>query len=129
MQIEKLKPAPVEDVRLYAPFCPQAFRDTVLPQALSLYNAGFLEGQRHIERGQAIPFIATWQPSKLPLDLTRCRLQFDGNPDLSYEITMQNSELVKELIDAINNYQRTKQVDFPQSFYKKLLRVTEQTQV
>ncbi|PSB01794.1 type IV pilus biogenesis protein EbsA [Merismopedia glauca] len=129
MQIENLKPAITEDVRLYAPFCPQAFRDSVLPQALTLYNGGFLEGERYIEGGQGIPFVATWQPSKLPLDLTRCRLQFDGNPELSYEVTMQNSELVKELIDVINNYQRTKHIDFPQSFYKKLLRVTEQTQV
>jgi hypothetical protein len=129
MQIENLKPAVVEDVRLYAPFCPQAFRDTVLPLALTLYNNGFLEGERQIEGGQAIPFVATWQASKLPLDLTRCRLQFDGNPELSYEVTMQNSELVKELIDVINNYQRTKRVDFAQSFYKKLLRIVEQTQV
>jgi hypothetical protein len=129
MQIENLKPAVIEDVRLYAPFCPQAFRDTVLPQALTLYKQGFLEGQRNIEGGQGIPFVATWQPSKLPLELTRCRLQFDGNAELTYEVTMQNSELVKELIDLINHYQRTKHVDFPQSFYKKLLRITEQTQV
>jgi hypothetical protein len=125
MQIENLKPAVTEDIKLYAPFCPPAYRDTVLPQALTLYNAGFLEGQRYIEGGQGIAFAASWQPSKLPLDLTRCRLQFDGNPELTYEVTIQNSELVKELIDLINNYQRTKHVDFPQSFYKKLLRVAE----
>ncbi len=94
----------------------------MLPLAISLYQKGSLEGNRKIEGGDSIPFVATWYVSRLPLDLTRCRLQFDGNAELSYEVMMANSELVDFLIDVIMNFKRTRTIDFSHTFYRKLLR-------
>lgn len=37
----------------------------------------------------------------LPADLTRCRLQFDGDADLSYEMVMATFEFVDFLFDVI----------------------------
>ncbi len=84
-----------------------------------------LEGQRKIEGSDSIPFIATWNVSTLPADLIRCRLQFDGNADQSYELLMQSSEFVDFLIDVVLNFQRTRITDFSKAFYRKLLRVDE----
>jgi hypothetical protein len=125
--IEKLEPADREDINLYAPFYPAGTRE-ILPRALSLYKKGYLEGQRQIEGSDSITFVATWAVSRLPLDLTYCRIQFDGQADLSYQVTVQNSELVSYLIDVINAYKRSRLVDFPQTFYRKLLRISEQAQ-
>jgi hypothetical protein len=125
--IEKLEPADREDINLYAPFYPPATRE-ILPKALSLYKKGYLEGQRQIEGSDSITFVATWPVSRLPLDLTCCRIQFNGQAELSYQVTLQNSELVNYLIDTINAYKRSRTVDFPQPFYRKLLRMSEQTQ-
>jgi hypothetical protein len=33
------------------------------------------------------------------------RLQFDGNAELSYEVTMANSEFMNYLIEVIMNFQ------------------------
>jgi len=41
--------------------------------------SGSSEGKRKIEASDSIPFVATWNVSNLPADLTRCRMQFDGN--------------------------------------------------
>ncbi|NER30267.1 MAG: hypothetical protein F6J89_22245, partial [Symploca sp. SIO1C4] len=90
-----------------------------------LYQQGSLEGNRHIEGGESIPFVATWFVSNLPADLTRCRLQFDGNAELSYEINMANYEFVNYLIEVIMNFKRSRLTDFSQSFYRKLLRIDE----
>lgn len=125
MSIDQLQPAPNQQVSVYAPYYPQAGKRSLLPLAISLYQKGALEGQRKIEGGESIPFIATWNVSMLPADLTRCRIQFNGNADLSYELTMANFEFVDYLIELIMNVKRTRLTDFSQGFYRKLLRLDD----
>ncbi|MDB9313282.1 hypothetical protein PN462_09245 [Spirulina sp. CS-785/01] len=122
--LDQLKAASKSDAVVYAPYF-QGQKRTVLPYAIGLYQKGSLEGERTIEGGESIPFVATWFVSKLPSELTRCRLQFEGNADLSYEVDMQNSEFVSHLLEIIVNYKRTGQVDFSRTFYRKLLRLDE----
>lgn len=124
MSIEKLQPAEQRDVIVYMPYYQGAKRN-MLPLAISLYQKGGLEGQRKIEGGESIPFVATWYVSKLPAELTRCQLQFDGNAELSYEVTMANSEFMDYLIELIMNFKRTRIADFSQAFYRRLLRIDE----
>ncbi len=128
MSIEKLQPAPAPQCGVYAPYYPQAGKKQLLPFAISLYQRGSLEGQRNIEGADSIDFIATWNVSSLPADLCRCRLQFDGNAELSYEVLMANFEFVDFLIEVISAYRRSRVADFSQSFYRKLLRLDEQPQ-
>jgi hypothetical protein len=90
-----------------------------------LYQQGRLEGQRRIEGGEGITFAASWYVSKLPSELTRCRIQFDGQAELSYEMTILNAEFIDYLIEVINIKKDTKVVDFPQSFYRKLLKIDD----
>ncbi|MEQ8536761.1 MAG: hypothetical protein RIB93_04760 [Coleofasciculus sp. D1-CHI-01] len=121
MSIEKLQPAEKAAVGVYMPYYQGAKRNA-LPLAISLYQQGSLEGNRRIEGGESIPFVATWFVSKLPSEPTRCRLQFDGNAELSYEVTLPNSEFINYLIEIILNFKRTRLTDFSQTFYRKLLR-------
>lgn len=122
MAIEKLQPAPNQQVGVYQPYYPQQGKRSILPYAISLYQKGALEGERKIEGGESIPFIATWNVSALPADLTRCRIQFDGNADLSYELMMANFEFVDFLIEVVLNFKRARTTDFSQTFYRKLMR-------
>ncbi len=124
MAIENLQPANARDVNVYAPYY-QGRKRNALPFAISLYQKGSLEGSRKIEGGESIPFVASWLPSSLPADLTRCRMQFDGNADLSYELTLANFEFVDYLIDVIFNFKATRMTDFSQGFYRKLLRLDD----
>lgn len=125
MAIDQLQPAPSNQVGVYVPYYPQAAKRSLLPLAISLYQKGSLEGQRKIEGGESIPFVATWNVSTLPADLTRCRIQFDSEPDLSYELMLANFEFVDFLIEVIMNFRRARLADFSQSFYRKLLRLDE----
>jgi len=124
MSIEKLQPADKGAVGVYMPYYQGAKRN-LLPLAISLYQKGSLEGQRRIEGGDGIPFIATWFVSKLPAEMTRCRFQFDGNAELSYEVSMANSEFINYLIEVIMNFRRSRVTDFSQTFYRRLLRIEE----
>lgn len=124
MAIDQIKPADQRVVGVYLPYY-QGGKRNMLPYAISLYQNASLEGERKIEGGESIPFLATWYVSNLPADMTRCRLQFDGNADLSYEVTMANYEFVDFLIDVLMNYRRTHATDFSQAFYRKLLRLDE----
>ncbi len=124
MSIDQLKPAPKDLCIPYTPYY-QGEKRNILPRAISLYQQASLEGHRKIEGGESIPFVATWMVYMLPSDLTRCRLQFDVNAELNYEIMMQNSDFVDFLIDVIRNYDRTREVDFSKEFYRKLLNVDE----
>ncbi len=119
--IEQIKPAGRADVIIYIPYYSKN-KHNWLPHAIALYHNGSLEGNREVEGGEKIPFVASWYVSKLPSELTRCRLQFDGQADLSYEVTLSNSEFIDYLIDVIMNFKRSKITDFPRSFYRKLLR-------
>ncbi|MBE9008958.1 hypothetical protein IQ250_01895 [Pseudanabaenaceae cyanobacterium LEGE 13415] len=125
MSIEKLQPAPTQQVGVYMPYYPQQGKKQLLPFAISLYQKGALEGERKIEGGDSIPFIASWNVSTLPADLCRCRIQFEGNAELSYEIMMANFEFVDFLIEVIHNFKRSRMSDFSQSFYRKLLRIDD----
>lgn len=124
MSLEKLKPAKPQEINVYAPYY-QGRKRKALPFAISLYREGNLEGSRQIEGGESIPFVATWSVSTLPADLTRCRLQFDGNADLSYELTLANFEFIDHLIDVLFCIKTTKVTDFSQTFYRKLLRLED----
>ena len=124
--IEQLEPASKEEVLVYQPYHPKDKHKT-LPYALSLYYKGYMEGSRIIEGGESVPFAASWYVSKLPSELTRTRLQFQGQAELSYEITILNAEFISFLIDAIEMFKESKTFDFPQGFYRKLLRFEEPT--
>lgn len=124
MSIETLQPANPRDVNVYAPYY-QGRKRNALPLAISLYQKGNLEGSRKIEGGESIPFVASWSVSSLPADLTRCRMQFDGNAELSYEVTLANFEFVDFLIDVIFYFKSNRIADFSQGFYRKLLRLDE----
>jgi hypothetical protein len=124
MSIQQLQPASQQDIRVYLPYF-QGNKRNILPLAISLFKKGVLEGQRKIEGGDGIPFITTWNVSTLPADLIRCRIQFEGNAELSYEILMQSSEFIDFLIDVLLNFQRTRITDFSKAFYRKLLRQEE----
>ncbi|MBK4732175.1 hypothetical protein JJD41_20230 [Oxynema sp. CENA135] len=120
--LEKLQPADNREVGVYMPYY-QGNKRAVLPRAIGLYRQGSLEGERKIENGEDVPFVASWHVSTLPADLTRCRLQFDGNAELSYEITMANFEFIDFLIDVIIGFKRYQIVDFSKPFYRKLLQM------
>lgn len=124
MSIDQLQPADQRNVSVYMPYF-QGNKRSILPLAISLYRKGVVEGQRKIEASDGIPFVATWNVSTLPADLTRCRMQFDGNAELSYEIIMASSEFVDFLIDVILNFKRARTTDFSKAFYRKLLRLDE----
>lgn len=119
--INSLKPVGKGDVAIYQPYYAKSKHD-VLPYAISLYRQGALEGQREIENSENIDFVASWFVSKLPSELTRCQVQFNGQADLSYEVTMSNSEFIDYLIEIIINYNNDQTTDFPREFYRKLLR-------
>ncbi|KKJ01140.1 type IV pilus biogenesis protein EbsA [Prochlorothrix hollandica] len=123
MDFSKLAPAEKRDVFIYKPYYSNQDQNkqNVLPFALTLYRQESLEGERSIEGGKNIPFLATWFASNLPADLTRCRLQFDNNAELGYEVTLPNHEFIGYLSDLLVTYKRNKQTDFPISFYRKLL--------
>ncbi|HEY9906737.1 MAG TPA: type IV pilus biogenesis protein EbsA [Thermosynechococcaceae cyanobacterium] len=125
MSLEQLQPAPPQQAAVYVPYYPQAAKRSMLPLAIGLYQKGVLEGQRKIEGGESIPFIATWSVSTLPADLTRCRIQFDGNAELSYELMLANFEFIDFLIDVVMSFRRSRLADFSQTFYRKLLRIED----
>lgn len=121
MSINQLKPAEKGEIAVYTPYYPEK-RRRYLPHAISLYKQKSLEGARNIEGGENIPFVVTWNVSLLPADITRCRMQFDDNPELSYDVTMATYEFVDFLIDVLLNYHRTHTIDFSKTFYGKLLK-------
>ena len=125
--IEKLQPAHKDDTKMYLPFYGKEQQE-VLPYALSLYQQGYLEGARIIEGREPIKFLATWyvSKSKLPYEKTRCRIQFNSQADLSYELNLSNSEFIEYLILLIKNFQKSRESDFVQKFYRKLLRMEEE---
>jgi hypothetical protein len=122
--LDKLEAATKADVVVYMPYYPKD-KHSVLPYAITLYREGSLEGCRQIENGTGIPFVASWYVSKLPSELTRCRLQFEGQADLSYEMTIINAEFIDYLIDSIKTFKQAGAADFSQGFYRKLLRYSE----
>lgn len=124
MSFEQLQPATQQQASVYLPYV-QGSRRNFLPYAITLYQKGVLEGHRKIESSDNVPFVATWNTATLPSDLTRCRMQFDGNAELNYEVMMASFEFINFLIEIIENYKRYRLTDFPQPFYRKLLRIED----
>ncbi|MBW4673516.1 MAG: hypothetical protein KME52_05705 [Desmonostoc geniculatum HA4340-LM1] len=124
MSIEQLQPATQQQASVYLPYVQGAKRN-FLPFAISLYQKGVLEGHRKIEASEHVPFVASWNVATLPSDLTRCRVQFDGNAELSYELMMASFEFINFLIELMENYKRYRATDFSQAFYRKLLRIDD----
>jgi hypothetical protein len=122
-QFQQLQPASPQDLNMYYPYYKDSGKRNILPLALSLYKKGALEGQRNIEGLNGIPFVATWSTSSLPSDLTRCRLQFNEDADLSYEVSLTNNEFIDYLIEIIVSSKQRKIADFSQGFYRRLLRM------
>jgi hypothetical protein len=52
-------------------------------------------------------------------------MQFDGQADLSYELSILNWEFIDLLITVIKGFKQFGAADFPQVFYRKLLRFEE----
>lgn len=119
--IDQLEPASKGDVMIYQPYYHKD-KHKILPLSISLYQQGRLEGERRIEGSNGITFAASWYVSKLPSELTRCRIQFDGQAELSYEMTILNAEFIDYLIEVINIKKETKVVDFPRVFIENCLK-------
>lgn len=119
--LDKLPPAGRADLLMYMPYYSKD-KHSYLPLAISLYQQGSIEGTRRVEGIPGIPFVASWSVTKLPSELTSCRLQFDGQLDLNYQSIIVNSDFVGYLIDVMINHKRYKFIDFPAAFYRKLLR-------
>ncbi|MFN3361234.1 MAG: type IV pilus biogenesis protein EbsA [Pseudanabaenaceae cyanobacterium] len=119
----ELREAPPQEVAMYAPYVRDVNRRAQLPYALGLYKTGELVGERLIEGGPSVPFVATWRVANTPLDFTLCKFIFDNQPELSYELQMVNNEFVSYLIDVINLYKEKQLIDFPTIFYSKLFRI------
>lgn len=124
LTFEQIKPVGKSELGVYLPYY-QGTKRNALPYAIGLYKQGNLEGERTIEGGESIPFIATWKVSTLPSDLTVCRLQFDNDADLSYEIMMANNEFVDFLFDIVVALRHQRPADFSKAFYRKLLRLED----
>lgn len=118
--LENIKPAGKGEVMIYAPYYPKN-KQKSLPYAIGLYHLGSIEGERIIEGGESIPFVASWFVSKLPSEMTNCRLQFDSQADLSYSVTLPNNEFIDYLIDLLNDFRQHRTIDFPKNFYRQLL--------
>ena len=122
MAIE-IKAAPPQEVSIYMPYYREPSKRQTLPYAISLYKQGEITGERHIEGGPAVSFMAVWRVANLPSDLALCRLTFEGDADMSYEMTLENSEFVGYLIDVVSSIRDKGYADFPQIFYSKLFRI------
>ena len=121
---DQLQPATQQQATVYLPYI-QGSKRNLLPYAISLYEKGVLEGHRKIEASDNIPFVATWNVATLPSDLTRCRMQFDANSELTYEVMMASFEFISFLIELMDNYKRHRITDFSKPFYRKLLRADD----
>ncbi len=119
-------PATPDKVNLYAPyFMKSTAKRAVLPKAITLYGKGGLDGYRAIEGGEKIPYVMNWVIQNLPGDLTRCTMTFNENTDLTYDVNLMNSELISYLIDWLINIRDANTPDFPQFFYRKLMRIED----
>ncbi|MEO1620508.1 MAG: type IV pilus biogenesis protein EbsA [Cyanobacteria bacterium J06632_3] len=124
MSLQSIKPATKPEASVYLPYY-QGKKRNALPYAIGLYKQGNVEGERKIEGTGSISFLATWNVSMLPADLTRCRIQFDGDAELTYEITMATYEFVDYLISVVVAMNRDMEPDFDKAFYRKLLRIDD----
>lgn len=119
----ELREAPAQDIAIYMPYFRDANRRASLRYAITLYKSGELVGERVIEGGANVPFVATWRVANLPNDFTLCKLLFNNQPELSYELQIVNEKFIDHLIDVVNLFQDKQEVDFPRIFYSKLFMI------
>jgi hypothetical protein len=110
-------------VTAYVPYYREQAKREIIPFAVNLYESELLEGERQVEGGASVPFVATWRGSGLPSEAGLIIVTFDNNPELRYEVVMNNSEFVGYLIDIIIAYRNKNTIDFPKIFYSKLFRI------
>ncbi len=123
---DEITPASPDKVNLYMPYFMKSMaRRNMLPKAITLYYKGGLTGYRNVANEEKIPFVANWVMRDLPGDMTRCRMQFEENADLIYELSMMNSEFISFLIDWLISCKDADIPDFPQFFYRKLLKMED----
>jgi hypothetical protein len=125
MSIDKLKPATDVEIAVYLPYYAGPYRKKILPYALCLYQQGAIEGERIIQNGDNIPFVATWEPSALPSDDCTCRVQFMGDATFNYEMILANVDYIEFLMKLILKFHDSKRngspiTDFSIQFYRKL---------
>jgi hypothetical protein len=118
--MDQTSPAVAHEVTAYLPYI-QGNKRNFLPWAITLYQKGFIDGERKIEGSENIPFTARWNIGTLPTDLTCCSVKFHAPGEFAYEVTMTGFEFVDFLIQVIENYKRNRIVDFSKAFYRKLL--------
>ncbi len=116
-----LETAAPGEVAVYQPYYPVGRRQ-FLPPAVGLYKKGNFEGQRLIDGAEPVPFVASWIKSPLPSDLTIVNVQFNHDAELTYDLSITNSDFVDYLIEVLNVVQRGYEPDFNTSFYKRLMR-------
>ena len=116
-----ITPANPGQVAVYSPYYAVG-RRPLLPLAVGLYQTKSFEGQREIEGDDPISFVATWPSLPLPSDLTVCQVQFKQDAELTYEISLSNSEFIDYLIDVVSAVKRGQVPDFSTAFYKKLMK-------
>jgi hypothetical protein len=122
----ELTAASPDKVNLYMPYFMKSMaRRNMLPKAITLYYRGGLSGFRNIAGEEQIPYVASWAMRDLPGDMTRCRVQFEESADLIYELSLTNSDFISFLIDWLISCKDANIPDFPQIFYRKLLKIEE----
>jgi hypothetical protein len=105
MTIELESGCSPQEVSIYIPYYREPNKRQVSPYAISFIQTRKLQGERHIE-GKALCcflFMAVWRAANLPSDSALCRLTFDGDADMSYEMTLENPEFVGYLIDVVSS--------------------------
>lgn len=123
----QLKTATTQDMGVYNVYfrkhSPE--RQKNLTHGIALYQTGELQGERQIEYGQPIMFQATWKPVSFPEVPVVCRVSFNDDADLLYELEFAKAiDFIAHLTDVTSQYIAKNIVDFPQDFYFKLFRIT-----
>ncbi len=119
----ELKQASPQEVQIYIPYYREPAKKTALPYAIGLYKQGELQGERLVENAPPVPFAMTWRPTNLPSDPVLCKVTFEGNPEMTYEVSLQNSEFVSYLIDFVIGHREKQTLDLPSGFYFRLFRM------
>jgi hypothetical protein len=129
MQLE-LKTASMQDIGMYGIYFSKqpANKKDNLPYGIALFQHGELQGERQIENSQPIPFQASWKPNSLPEAPVVCRVTFDNDADMIYELAIAKTTFfIGYLIDVVVLYKNKKVIDFPQEFYFELFRISNKS--
>jgi hypothetical protein len=126
MKLE-LKAASAQELGMYGIYFSKqpANKRENLTFGIDLFQQGELNGERQIENSPSIPFQATWKANSLPGTPVVCRVTFDNDADMIYELELdKTTSFIIYLIDVVILYKTKKVVDFPQDFYFELFRLS-----